>query len=187
MSISFFASCPARSQEIKPEKTPKTVAMHKKVQIYRSDPRSPHFSVTEHPTSGWAAQQIVEAFPWDDAPKYLLRDRDGVYGHEFRQRLRSMGINEVLTAPRSPWQNPFVERFIGSVRRDCLDNVVVLSEWHLRRILKSYVSYYSKWRTHLSLDMDCPEPREVQPPERGEVVQFPEVGGLHHRYERLAA
>lgn len=146
-----------------------------------------HFNVTEHPTSLWAAQQIVEAFPWEEAPRYLLRDRDKVFENEFKARVHNMGIEEVLTAPRSPWQNPYAERLIGSIRRDCLDNVIVLSEWHLRRILTIYVSYYSKWRTHLSLEMDCPEPREVQHPNRGDVVAFPEVGGLHHHYERLAA
>jgi hypothetical protein len=97
-----------------------------------------HFNVTEHPTARWAAQQVVEAFPWDEAPRYLLRDRDGVYGCEFRGRVANMGIEEVLTAPRSPWQSPYVERLIGSIRRDCLDHVVVFDEKHLRRLLTSY-------------------------------------------------
>ena len=146
-----------------------------------------HFHVTEHPTAQWTGQQIVEAFPWDTAPKYLLRDRDGVYGSEFQKRVKSLGIEEVLTAPRSPWQNAFVERVIGSIRRDCLDHVVVLNERHLKRILTGYFDYYHRWRTHLSLGMDSPDARAVQPRELGKVVQFLEVGGLHHHYERLAA
>jgi transposase InsO family protein len=146
-----------------------------------------HFHVTEHPTAQWTGQQIVEAFPWDTAPKYLLRDRDGVYGSEFQKRVNSLGIEEVLTAPRSPWQNAFVERVIGSIRRDCLDHVVVLNERHLKRILTGYFGYYHRWRTHLSLGMDSPDSRAVQPRDLGKVVQFPEVGGLHHHYERLAA
>ena len=146
-----------------------------------------HFNVTEHPTAEWTAQQIVEAFPWDEAPRYLLRDRDGVYGKHFRDRVRGMGIEEVMTAPQRPWQNPYAERLIGSIRRECLDHVIVLNEDHLRRVLRSYFDYYHHWRTHLSLDMDCPEPREIQAPHVGEVVEVPEVGGLHHHYERRAA
>jgi putative transposase len=146
-----------------------------------------HFNVTENPTAHWTAQQIIEAFPWDSAPKYLLRDRDAIYGNAFNSRVQSMGIEQVLSAPRSPWQNPYVERLIGSIRRDCLDHVIVLSERHLRRTLTAYFDYYHRWRTHLSLDMDCPDPRSVHPPDRGTVVQFPDVGGLHHHYERLAA
>ena len=146
-----------------------------------------HFNITEHPTASWTAQQIVEAFPWDEAPRYLLRDRDGVYGREFRGRVHNMGIEEVLIAPRSPWQSPFVERLIGSGRRECLDHIIVRSEGHLRRILSRYFGYYHRSRTHLSLEMDCPEPRVVQPPELGDVVESSEVGGLHHRYERRAA
>ena len=146
-----------------------------------------HFNVTEHPTAQWTAQQIVEAFPFDTAPRYLLRDRDGVYGETVQRRIKSLGIEEVVTAPRSPWQNPFVERVIGSIRRDCLDHVIVLNERHLRRILREYFSYYHTCRTHLSLNKDPPEPRMVEPPELGNVVAFPCVGGLHHRYTRLAA
>ena len=146
-----------------------------------------HFSVTENPTEEWTAQQIVEAFPWDCAPRYLLRDRDGVYGTRFRERVRGMGIQEVITAPRSPWQNAHAERLIGSIRRECLDHVIVLSENHLRRVLSSYLDYYHDWRTHLSLAMDCPEPRRIQGVEAGEVIEVPEVGGLHHHYERRAA
>jgi putative transposase len=146
-----------------------------------------HFKVTEHPTAQWTAQQVVEAFPWNEAPKYLLRDRDHVYGVHFRQRVHNMGIEEVVIAPQSPWQNPYVERLIGSIRRECLDHLVVLNERHLTRVLQAYLAYYHRWRTHLALDMDCPEPRPVHPPEQGKVIAIPEVGGLHHHYERRAA
>ena len=135
-----------------------------------------HFNVTEHPTAQWAGQQIIEAFSWDTAPKYLLRDRDAIYGSQFQQRVQSMGIEDVLSAPRSPWQNAFVERVIGSIRRDCLDHVVVLNDHHLKRILTGYFNYYHRWRTHLSLGMDGPESRSVQSPDLGKVVQLPEVG-----------
>ena len=128
-----------------------------------------------------------EALPWDTAPRYLIRDRDGVYGREFRTRLKGMGIEEVVTAPRSPWQSPFVERVIGSIRRECLDHVIVLNERHLWRILASYLDYYHGSRTHLSLGKDTPDGRPVQPVGTGKIVAFPQVGGLHHRYERLAA
>jgi putative transposase len=146
-----------------------------------------HVNVTEHPTAQWTAQQIVEAFPWDEAPRYLLRDRDSTYGDYFRQRVGHMGLEEMKIAPHSPWQNPYVERLIGSIRRECLDEVIVLNERHLRRLLQSYVDYYYHWRTHRSLDMETPEPRPVQPPELGPVKKLPEVGGLHHHYERIAA
>ena len=144
-----------------------------------------HFNVTSNPTAAWTAQQMVEAFPEDTAPRFLIRDRDGIYGAEFIARVKGMGIEEVPTAPRSPWQNPFVERMIGSIRRDCLDHVVVLGEDHLRRILGSYFDYHA--RTHLSLAKDPPTPREVEPAEKGRVVALPMVGGLHHRYARRAA
>ena len=146
-----------------------------------------HFNVTEHPTAEWTAQQVVEAFPWDGVPRYLLRDRDCIYGVAFRQRVRHMGIKEVVIAPRSPWQNPYVERLIGSIRRDCLDHVIILHERHLRRLLTSYFQYYHHWRTHRALGMDCPVPRPVQGPEVGLIWEVPEVGGLHHHYERRAA
>jgi putative transposase len=146
-----------------------------------------HFGITAHPTAAWTAQQVVEAFPWETAPRYLLRDRDGIYGGEFRRRVASMGITEVLTAPRSPWQTPYVERVIGSIRRECLDNVVVLHEPHLRRVLTSYFAHYHRWRCHQSLDMDCPEPRPIQSPTQGEVVEVAESGGLYRHYERWAA
>ena len=117
----------------------------------------------------------------------MMRDRDGIYGDYFRRRVESFGIEEVLSAPRSPWQNPYVERLVGSIRRECLDHVIVLNERHLRRILTAYFVYYHRSRTHLSLGKDAPEPRAVQPPSMGEIVELPEVGGLHHRYERRAA
>jgi transposase InsO family protein len=146
-----------------------------------------HFNVTEHPTAEWTAQQVVDACPWDEAPRYLLRDRDRIYGASFRQRVQHMGIEEVLIAPRSPWQNPYVERLIGSIRRECLDHVIVLHERHLRRLLTEYFRYYHHWRTHRALAMDCPRPRPVQRPELGLIWEVPEVGGLHHHYERRAA
>ena len=146
-----------------------------------------HFNVTAHPTAEWTAQQIVEAFPEETAPKYLLRDRDQIYGEAFRQRVAGMKIEEVLTAFQSPWQNAYVERLIGSIRRECLDHVIVLGEKHLRCILHSYFAYYHRSRTHLSLAKDAPDERPIQPPESGEVIQLPQVGGLHHRYERRAA
>ncbi len=146
-----------------------------------------HFGVTAQPTAAWVAQQITEAFPWDTAPRYVIRDRDSVYGAVTRARLKVMGIEEVVTAPRSPWQNPFAERVIGSIRRECLDHVIIFNETHLRRILASYVPYYHGSRTHLSLNKDSPVPRPVQLGVAGKVVAFPLVGGLHHRYKRLAA
>jgi putative transposase len=146
-----------------------------------------HCHVTEHPTAAWTAQQVVEAFPWNEAPPYLLRDRDRIYGDVFRRRVWHMGIEEVLIAPRSPWQNLYVERLIGSIRRELLDQVIVLNERHLTRLLQSYLDYYHGYRTHRALDMDTPVPRPVQPPELGRVRAIPEGGGLHHHYERIAA
>jgi putative transposase len=146
-----------------------------------------YFNVTEHPTAFWTGQQIIEAFPEATAPRYLLRDRDKIYGGAFHDRVSGLDIEEILTAPQSPWQSPYVERLIGSIRRDCLDHVIVFGERHLRKILAGYLAYYHRSRTHLSLDKDAPESREVQPPKQGEVVEIPEVGGLHHRYERRAA
>jgi transposase InsO family protein len=151
-----------------------------------------HFNVTAHPTAYWTAQQIVEAFPFDTAPRYLLRDRDGIYGDTVQRRIKSLDIEEVITAPRSPWQTPYVERVIGSIRRDCLDHVIVFNERHLRHILREYFTYYHTCRTHLSLNKDAPEPRMVEPrmvepPELGHIIASPCVGGLHHRYARLSA
>jgi transposase InsO family protein len=126
-----------------------------------------YFNVTTHPTAAWTAQQMVEAFPFNETPKYLIRDRDGIYGYDFQQRLKHMGIKEVVIAPRSPWQNPFVERVIGSIRRECLDHVIVLSEAHLLRILAGYIDYYHSARPHQSLNHNAPLPRSIQLPEQG--------------------
>jgi hypothetical protein len=146
-----------------------------------------HFNITEHPGAAWTAQQIIEAFPEDTAPRYMMRDRDGIYGDYFCRRVEGMAVEQVLTAPQSPWQNPYAERLVGSVRRECLNHVIVLGERHLRRILKSYLAYYHGARTHLSLGKDAPGRRAVHPPSMGEIVELPEVGGLHHRYIREAA
>ena len=146
-----------------------------------------HFNVTEHPTAGSTAAQLMQAFPWETAPRYLLRDRDQVYGDAFRRQAASMAMTEVLTAPKSPWQTPYVERLIGSIRRECLDHVLVMNEASLRRHIASYVSYYRSSRCHLSLEQDSPDGRAVEPPELGRIVAVPMVGGLHHRYERGAA
>ncbi|HLH08005.1 MAG TPA: integrase core domain-containing protein [Terriglobales bacterium] len=144
-----------------------------------------HFGVTEHPTAEWSSQQVIEAFSDRDAKRYLIRDRDSIYGQEFRNRVQSLGLNEVISAPRSPWQNAYVERLIGSIRRECLEHVIVLSRRHLGHLLKSYFVYYHRSRTHLALAKDAPESRAVL--HRGEIAAIPQVGGLHHRYERRAA
>src|SRR5262249_1109649 len=146
-----------------------------------------HFNLTEHPTAHWTAQQIVDAFPDDCAPLYLLRDRDSVYGHVFRHRVKGMGSAELLTAPQSPWQNPFAERVIGPIRREFLNHVLALSEPPLCPILVRYFAYYHRARTHLSLDKDAPDVRPVELPAAGRIVEIREVGGLHHRYVRSAA
>ncbi len=145
-----------------------------------------HFNVTSHPTAEWVQRQLREAFPFDEAPRYLIRDNDAVYGGGFREGLEGLGIGEVRIAPRSPWQNPFVERLIGSIRRECLDHVIVLGERHLYRVLKSYFEYYNESRTHLSLNGNSPTPRTVEPPGKGPAFAEPRVGGLHHRYRRPA-
>jgi putative transposase len=145
-----------------------------------------HFNVTAHPTAEWTAQQIIEAFPDNDAPKYLLRDRDGIYSEYFRSRVAGMGIEEVITAPRSPFQNPYVERMIGSIRRECLDHLIIINEDHLRRILREYLDYYHNARPHQSLGRNSPVPREIEPPARGRIISIPQVSGLHHYYRRAA-
>src|SRR5713101_7605860 len=134
-----------------------------------------HLAITEHPTAMWTAQQIIEAFPDDSPPRWLLRDRDAIYSDVFRRRVASMGVSEVISSPSSPWQNPYA------------DHVIVLNQTHLRRTLARYVFYYHGSQTHLSLAKDAPTPRRVQAPDEGRVIAFPEVGGLHHRYERRAA
>ena len=146
-----------------------------------------HFNVTDAPSAAWSARQLLEAFAYDTAPRFLLRDNDKKFRAEFKRCVDSLDIEEVTTAPRSPWQNPYCERLIGSIRRECLDHVIILNEPHLRRILREYVLYYHESRTHRSLDNDCPETREVEPPEMGKVMSFPQVGGLHHRYTRRLA
>jgi transposase InsO family protein len=145
-----------------------------------------HFDVTAHPTADWVARQVREAFPFDQASRRLIRDRDAAHGDCFRETLERMGIEEVLTAPRSPWQNPYVERMIGSIRRECLDHVIVFNEAHLKRVLSAYFDYYNLARAHRSLGGNAPRPRAVEPPERGRVIAVPHAGGLHHRYSRVA-
>jgi transposase InsO family protein len=146
-----------------------------------------HFNVTESPTAAWTGQQMVEAFPWDSAPRYMIRDRDKKFGDEFNRRVSALDMNQVLIAARSPWQNPYVERMIGSIRRDCLDHTIIFNERHLRRVLQEYIRYYNEYRTHLGLDKDCPDPRAIELPDSGCVQSEPMVGGLHHRYFRQAA
>ena len=146
-----------------------------------------HFAVTAHPTAEWTVQQLREAFPWDSAPRFLLRDRDHIFGSDFTKHVKELGIQEVLGAPGAPQQRAYIERVIGTIRRECLDHVIVFNEAALRRHLKLFLEYYHGTRTHLSLEKDSPESRSVQPPESGGVVAVPQVGGLHHRYERRAA
>jgi putative transposase len=145
-----------------------------------------HVAVTAHPTAAWTAQQLRDACPWDEAPRYLLHDRDHAFG-ALRAAAKAIGIEEVLTAPRAPWQNAYAERFIGSVRRECLDHVIVFSATGLQRRMKLYCAYYEQSRTHLSLNKDAPIPRPTAASGDGRVVAIPQVGGLHHRYERQAA
>ena len=146
-----------------------------------------HFNVTANPTAEWTARQLVQAFPEETAPRFLVRDRDRIYGERVRHVLEVFGVEEVVTAARSPWQNSYAERLIGSLRRECLDHIVILGELHLLRILAGYFGYYNRSRCHLSLAGDAPVPRIVQGAELGRVVELPKVGGLHHRYERAAA
>jgi putative transposase len=145
-----------------------------------------HTAVTDHPTTAWTAQQLREAFPWDDAPRYLLHDRDTAF-RAWAITAAAMGIHEVVTAARSPWQNACAERLIGSIRRECLDHVIVGNERGLHRVLRAYVEYYLTSRTHLSLQKDAPVPRSVASLADGDIVAIPHLGGLHHRYERRAA
>ena len=146
-----------------------------------------YFNVTANPTAEWAAQQIVQAFPYGSAPKCMLRDRDNIFQNpHFMERINNMGIEEVKSAPRSPWQNPYAERVIGSIRRECLDYMIILNENHLRRILRDYFDYYNNARTHQSLGGNAPNPREMENPKEGKIVSIPQVGGLHHLYKRVA-
>ncbi len=145
-----------------------------------------HVAVTEHPTAAWTAQQLREAFPDNEAPAYLLPDRDAVFAG-VATTIAGMNIQAVRTAPRSPWQNACVESVIGSIRRECLDHVIIANEAGLQRVLRDYLTYYLHSRTHLALDKDPPISRPVAPPSAGRVVATPQVGGLDHRYDRAAA
>jgi transposase InsO family protein len=140
-------------------------------------------NVTANPTAEWIARQLTEAFPWSEAPRYLIRDRDQSYGTVVKHRLRAMGIRDKPIAPDSPWQNGFAERLIGSIRRECVDHLIVLGEAHLLRILRAYVRYYNEIRTHRSLDKDAPISRPVQ--RSGIISARPILGGLHHHYIRV--
>ena len=146
-----------------------------------------HVNVTRHPTSAWTCQQLRESFPDDATARFLLHDGDATFDAPFRRTAEAFGLTSLRTAPRSPWQNPYVERVIGSIRRECLDHVIVFNERHLRRVLRSYVAYYQRSRTHLARGRDTPDGRAIDPPGSGRIVARPEVGGLHHRYERQAA
>ena len=140
-------------------------------------------NATANPTSAWIARQVTEAFPWDEAPTYVIRDRDANYGVAFRRRLDAMGIRDRPTAPRSPWQNGYAERVIGSIRRECTDHAIIVGEEHFRRTLKSYAQYYNRARTHLSLSKDAPIHRSVRA--YGDLLVTPHLGGLHHEYSRI--
>ncbi len=145
-----------------------------------------HFDLTDQHSAAWASQLLREAFPFEMAPHYLIRDRDSIYGAEVPRTLEGMGVEELVIAPRSPWQSPFVERFIGSPRRECLDHVIVLNERHLHRIVSEYLRHYHRARAPLSLGRNAPLPRDVEPAANGRVVSEPMVGGLHHCYRRAA-
>jgi transposase InsO family protein len=146
-----------------------------------------HFHITQAPSAGWAAQQMVEAFPFTTPPRYLLRDRDGIYGADFVRCVEGLGLEQKVIASQSLWQNPMVERLIGSIRRECLDHVIVLSEHHLRGSLDRYFDYYHRDRAHRALDQDSPDSRPVEPPDHGNIVELPRLSELHHRYTRQAA
>ena len=145
-----------------------------------------HVNVTEHPTGRWTVRQILEAFPWMDLPRFVLRDGSGGYGWDYREGLKSLAVTDLVTSPGSPWQNAYVERVIGSIRRECTDHVIVINEAHLLRVLREYVEYYNECRTHLSLAKNSPIPRPLEPL-KGPVCALPKVGGLHHRYTRKVA
>jgi transposase InsO family protein len=151
------------------------------VRIHRRD--LVWINVTTNPTAEWVARQITEAFPWDGAARYMIRDRDRIYGTVVTRRLRAMGIRDKPIAPASPWQNGFAERLIGSIRRECLDYIIVFGETHLRRILKSYANYYNSVRTHRSLHKDAPISRPIH--QTGMIRSHPILGGLHHHYVRV--
>jgi transposase InsO family protein len=144
-----------------------------------------HIAVTAHPTAQWTARQLLEAFAFEDGPRYLQRDRSGIFGRQFQRMVRAIGTQELISSPGSPLQNAYVERVIGSIRRECLDHVIVFSERHLTRVLREYVTYYNERRCHQALEFDAPTGRDVQ--RDGRVVPIPHLGGLHHHYERQAA
>src|SRR5215203_2314381 len=146
-----------------------------------------HVNVTRHPTSAWTRQQLRECFADDASARFLVHDGDATFDAAFSRTAEAFGLTSVRTAPRSPWQNPYVERVIGSIRRECLDHVIVFNERHLQRVLRAYVTYYHRSRTHLALGKDTSEARAIDPASSGRIVARPEVGGLHHRYERQAA
>ncbi len=146
-----------------------------------------HFNVTANPTANWTSLQLIQAFPFESAPRYLIRDRDGIYGQQVPDTLKMLGTKQIVISRRSPWQNGYCERVIGSIRRECLDHVIVLGERHLRRVLKEYLAYYHRSRTHLGLEKETPVPRAIQAPDVGPVASEPVLGGLHHRYYREAA
>jgi transposase InsO family protein len=147
-----------------------------------------HFSTTDHPTQEWLSNEISQAFSKNPKPKYLIRDRDCCYGRKFSERLKQLGIREHVIAKQSPWQNMYVERAIWTIRRECLNHVIIMNERHLRRILTAFVDYYNRSRTHYSLDQDSPISRPTDPPSKGnKIVAIPQIGGLHHRYERRVA
>ena len=146
-------------------------------------PRLVWINVTTNPTAEWIGRQLTEAFPWNEAPRYLIRDRDQIYGSVVTRRLRAMGIRDKPTAPASPWQNGVAERLIGSIRRECVDHFIVLGEAHLRCILRAYTRYYNEIRTHRSLAKDAPVSRPVQ--RTGNISSRPILGGLHHQYVRV--
>lgn len=146
-----------------------------------------HVAVTAHPTAAWTGQQLREAFPWDSAPRFLLRDRDRIFGADFTKQVEELGMEEVLGAIGVPQQRAYIERVIGTIRRECLDHLIVFNEATLCRQLRLSLTYYHESRTHLSLEKDTPATRLVQPAELGRVIAVPQLGGLHHRYERRAA
>jgi hypothetical protein len=143
--------------------------------------------VAAHPTAAWTIQQLREAFAFDQIPRYLLRDRDRIFGDEFRKDVQAMAIQELLSAPLSPWQRAYVERVIGTIRRECLDHVIVFNEASLYQHVEAFLGYCHESRTHLSLDKDAPDTQPVQTAAEGRIITVPQVGGLHHRYERRAA
>ncbi len=146
-----------------------------------------HFNVTEHPTAVWTGRQLLEACGMEETPRFLLRDRDAIYGAEFRRQATVLDIEDTMTAPQSPWQSPYAERVIGSIRRECLNHMVILGELHLKRILAKYAEYYHSVRTHLSLEKDTPHHRPIQSPAHGNIVRRKHVGVFHHEYVRMAA